>query len=195
MLKTALQRHMQEFRTVFFSHGVDEMSETTNSQQPAARRERLVAALRHREPDRVPILLGGPECSIHQQAHQNLLHYLGYKPVGSPLIIDNILQIVEADMRLYEHFDVDALSLVPREAPVEWESGGETYVDEFGRRFWLGGGFYNQTDHPLNQGTLAELAQYKFPDLTMHNIHGCKNFTYPQRAPATNIRRFDCGDT
>jgi len=145
------------------------MSETTNSQQPAARRERLVAALRHREPDRVPILFGGPECSIHQQAHQNLLHYLGYKPAGSPLIIDNILQIVEPDMRLHELFDVDALFLVPGEAPVEWESGGETYVDEFGRRFRLGGGFYNQTDHPLNQGTLAELAQYKFPDLTMHN--------------------------
>jgi uroporphyrinogen decarboxylase len=160
---------MEKFQIVFSPTGDNDMAQTPNSEQPAVRRERLVAALHHREPDRVPILFGGPSCSIHQQAHQNLLNYLRYKPIGSPLIIDNILQIVEPDMRLHELFDVDALFLVPREAPVVWESGGEIYMDEFGRQFRLSGGFFNQTDHPLKEGSLAELARYKFPDLTLHN--------------------------
>ena len=69
-------------------------------------------------------------------------------------------------MRLQSHFDVDALFLVPREAPVVWERAGDTYLDEFGRRFRLAGGFYNQADHPLLQGTAEELAAYKFPDVS-----------------------------
>ena len=47
--------------------GVYEMSEARDSQQPAARRERQVVALQHREPGRVPFLFGGPEYSIRQQ--------------------------------------------------------------------------------------------------------------------------------
>ncbi len=144
----------------------------TQPWQHPIRRERLVAALQHREPDRVPILFGGPECSIHQQAHQNLLSYLHYEARSSAPIIDNILQIVEPDMRLQSHFDVDALFLVPREAPVVWERAGDTYLDEFGRRFRLAGGFYNQADHPLLQGTTEELAAYKFPDVSQHNRVG-----------------------
>jgi len=144
----------------------------TQSHEHATRRERLVRALQHREPDRVPLLFGGPSCSIHQQAYQNLLNYLHYEPKTDAPIIDNILQIVEPDMRLHSYFDVDALFLVPSEAPVIWESAGEIYVDEFGRRFRRGGGFYNQTDHPLQQGTPEELAAYKFPDLSQHNRVG-----------------------
>jgi uroporphyrinogen decarboxylase len=138
----------------------------------AIRRERLVAALQHREADRVPILFGGPECSIHQQAHQKLMDYLQLKPKTPPPIIDNILQIVEPDMQLHSRFDVDALFLVPSEAPVAWEIIGDTYIDEFGRRFRLGGDFCNQTGHPLQQGTPEELAAYKFPDMSQHNRVG-----------------------
>jgi len=138
----------------------------------ATRRERLVAALQHRELDRIPILFGGPECSIHQQAHQNLMNYLQFEPKAPARIMDNILQIVEPDMQLHSHFDVDALFLVPSEAPVVWESAGETYVDEFGRRFRQGGSFYNQSGHPLQRGTPEELASYKFPDLSQHNRVG-----------------------
>jgi uroporphyrinogen decarboxylase len=144
----------------------------TQSHKQATRRERLVRALQHREPDRIPILFGGPSCSIHRQAHQNVLNYLHYEPKSAAPIIDNILQIVEPDMRLNSHFDVDAVFLVPREAPVRWESAGEAYVDEFGRRFRQAGGFYNQADNPLQQGTMEELAAYKFPDLSQHDRVG-----------------------
>lgn len=141
----------------------------TQPPEPAKGRERLITALQHREPDRVPILFGGPECSIHQEAHENLLAYLHYEAKASAPIIDNTLQIVEPDVRLHSHFDVDAQFLVPSEAPVVSEAAGETYVDEFNRRFRRSGGFYNQVDHPLPQGTRRELALYRFPDLSQHD--------------------------
>ena len=133
--------------------------------QPAIRRERFLAMLNHREADRVPIAFGGPSCSIHKLAHQNLLHHLGYES-GAPVpVIDRILQIVEPDMRLCESFDVDVVWLIPEEGPVRWAADQDSYVDELGRRFKLGGGFYNQIESPLKQGTPEELAAYAFPDL------------------------------
>jgi uroporphyrinogen decarboxylase len=132
---------------------------------PAIHRNRLLAVLNHQEPDRVPIAFGGPSCSIHQLAHRNLLGYLGYAVTQPARVIDRILQIVEPDMRLCERFDVDVLWLIPDEGPVQWGPHQETYVDELGRSFKLGGGFYNQTESPLKAGTTEELAAYRFPDL------------------------------
>jgi uroporphyrinogen decarboxylase len=126
-------------------------------------------ALNHQEPDRVPIAFGGPECSIHSQAHANLLRFLGYAVESPAPVIDAILQIVEPDARLIEHFDVDVLWLVPREAPVQWGTNRETYEDEFGRVFRLGGGFYNPVGFPLKGGMEEELRHYRFPDLSAHD--------------------------
>ncbi len=137
--------------------------------QTLSRRERFAMALNHQEPDRVPVAFGGPECSINRIAHRNLLRHLGLEEHEPPVIMDNILQIVEPDERLYDAFDVDVRWIVPREGPVEWGACGETYVDEFGRTFKAGGGFYNQVDFPLQAGSEAELAHYTFPDMTAHN--------------------------
>jgi uroporphyrinogen decarboxylase len=125
-------------------------------------------ALDHQEPDRVPIAFGGPACSISHIAHQKLLDHLGYPAPDPAPIMDNILQIVHPDARLYAEFDVDVLWLVPHEGPVEWGAERETYRDEFGRTFKAGGGFYNQVDFPLKEGTNAELAAYRFPDMAAH---------------------------
>ena len=132
-------------------------------------RQRFELALNHQEPDRVPIAFGGPECSINFSAHSKLLDYLGYQPDEEYPIMDNILQLVEPDKRLYELFDVDVRWIIPHEPPVDWSPDHEMYVDEFGRRFIAGGGFYNQIDHPLQEGTDEELERYQFPDLTMHD--------------------------
>ena len=131
-------------------------------------RDRFLAALNHQGADRVPIAFGGPECSIHEAAHRRLLGHLGYAAGAPALIMDNILQIVEPDMCLYERFQVDVLFLVPREGPVQWSADHEEYLDEFRRRFRSGGGFYNQVESPLREGTPEELARYRFPDLTAH---------------------------
>ncbi len=141
-------------------------AESTTTQ--ISHRDRFVAALNHREPDRVPMAFGGPSCSIHKVAHQNLLDYLGYAETEPAPIIDNILQIVEPDPRLYDHFDIDVLWLLPKEWPIQWSEDGETYVDALGRRFESLGGFYNLAESPLKEGTPEELARYRFPDMARH---------------------------
>ncbi len=135
----------------------------------ANRRQRLEIALNHREPDWVPIAFGGPECAINVAAHRRLLDYLGYPSTEEPTIIDNILQLADPDERLYDALDVDVRWIVPREGPVAWGAGRETYVDEFGRSFKAGGGFYNQIAYPLKEGSESELARYRFPDMTAHD--------------------------
>lgn len=43
-------------------------------------RERVLVALKHKEPDHVPFDLGGTVTSgIHYTAYRNLLNYLGYE--------------------------------------------------------------------------------------------------------------------
>ncbi len=130
-------------------------------------RDRFLAMLNHQETDRIPLAFGGPSCSIHQTAHQNLLHHLGYEATEPAPIIDSILQIVEPDPRLCQHFDIDVLWLMPQEGPVQWGANRESYVDELGRGFKLGGGFFNQVDSPLKEGTREELHRYQFPDLSV----------------------------
>lgn len=132
-------------------------------------RQRFELALNYQEPDRIPIAFGGPECSINISAHQRLLDYMGYQSAGEPAIIDNILQLVDPDERLYEIFDVDVRWIIPHEAPVDWSPDRDMYLDEFGRHFKAGGGFYNQVDQPLKEGTDEELARYQFPDLAAHD--------------------------
>lgn len=140
------------------------MSDPAES-NPATHRDRFVAMLNHLEPDRVPIAFGGPSCAIHAQAHRNLLEHFGYPGEAAAPVIDRILQIVEPDPRLWERFDVDVVWLIPEEAPVVWGPERETYVDELGREFRRGGGFFNQVGSPLRAGTREELAAYRFPDL------------------------------
>jgi len=57
-------------------------------------RERLITALNHREPDRVPIDLGGNQTGIHRIAYEKLLDYLGL-PVPDWMEGSSLLQPVD----------------------------------------------------------------------------------------------------
>lgn len=46
-------------------------------QETMTPRERVLAALNHREPDRAPIDLGGCQTGIHRDAYTDLLEHLG----------------------------------------------------------------------------------------------------------------------
>ncbi len=146
--------------------------ERTHPMNNPLHRERFLAALKHQEADRVPVTLGSPSCAIHRSAQQRLLEYLGLPPAQAPVVIDNILQIVEPDPQLLQRFDVDVLWLLPQEPQAPWGAEGDSYVDEFGRRFTSGGGFYNQISSPLQQGTTEELSNYRFPQLSGDRVRG-----------------------
>ncbi|GHU98279.1 methyltransferase [Bacteroidia bacterium] len=73
-------------------------------------RERILACVAHREPDRVPVDLGAtPSSGISVVAYDNLLRHLGKQlPVYG---FDVIQQVAQPDEEILEMFGVDALDL------------------------------------------------------------------------------------
>ena len=138
-------------------------------------RRRTLACLDHQQADRIPLTIGGPSCSLHRDAHEHLLGYLGLTPEREAPVIDRILQIVEPDPRILRHFDVDLLWLLPHEGDADWSGDRQSYVDEFGRSFVAGGGFFNQTSHPLRDGSMEELQAYRFPGLSSERVSGLRH--------------------
>ncbi|MCK5316028.1 MAG: hypothetical protein KAJ53_12925, partial [Anaerolineales bacterium] len=60
-------------------------------------RERVLMALNHKEPDKVPYDLGGTVVTgIHVQAYKNLRNYLGL-PEVEPIVVDIFQQIAQVD--------------------------------------------------------------------------------------------------
>ncbi|MBP1602811.1 MAG: putative methyltransferase [Acidobacteria bacterium] len=81
-------------------------------------RERLLLALNHREPDRVPIDLGGNQSGIHRFAYQRLVDLLGLKE--EIVIMDLVQQLALPSEAVLERLHVDtryvraSVSLPPR---------------------------------------------------------------------------------
>lgn len=132
-------------------------------------RERLNTALDHREPDRVPIDLGGIVTGITKVAHERVRRYLGIE--GGENIIDMIQQLVEPEEELLRRFGVDTRYVFltgSRDHTVEDFELPE-YTDEWGvkrRRAVLntGGAYYDIVESPFTASTLEELKSREWPD-------------------------------
>lgn len=131
-------------------------------------RERVLAALHHQEPDRVPIDFGGARCStIHLLGYENLKSYLG---IDAPSIItDRMQQCVLVEEAILDRFDVDTRSLLPGPP----DKGGSidlddrTYRDEWGvvRRMPPTSFWYEMRESPLaGEISLDEITHYPWPD-------------------------------
>ena len=68
-------------------------------------RERLLNAINHEIPDRVPIDLGGNQTGIHRFAYEPLLAHLGlHDPV---VIMDAVQQLAQPSEAVLQRFHVD----------------------------------------------------------------------------------------
>ena len=68
-------------------------------------RQRLLTALDHRNPDRVPIDLGGNQTSIHKFAYQALIDHLGIEDALD--IMDPVQQLARPCEAVLQRFHVD----------------------------------------------------------------------------------------
>jgi uroporphyrinogen decarboxylase len=96
-------------------------------------RERLTAALNHREPDRVPIDLGGtPTSTISIKALENLKNQLGLK--GETRLMSSIFLTAYPDDEIIKRFGVD-VRLITANPPANFELRTDPdgrIVDEWG---------------------------------------------------------------
>ena len=133
-------------------------------------RERVLMALNHKEPDRVPFDLGGTVVTgIHHKAYAGLRRALGL-PDREPKIIDMIQQLALVDDDVMDRLGVDMRNISPRSSAsfqIEVGDMGEytCFYDEF-KIGWRspkdGGWYYDMFDHPL-RGDISVETVDKFP--------------------------------
>ena len=74
-------------------------------------KELLLAAIKHKEPNRVPVDLGStPSSGISVVAYQNLINYLNKNHLKT-YVYDVVQQVVQPGMELLDHFHVDVLDI------------------------------------------------------------------------------------
>ncbi len=139
-------------------------------------RERVLAALDHREPDRVPYDFGGTfVTSSHHIAYRRLREYLGLSPEVNVADIRLGLAWTDRDVQDLLGADVGIVATGPPD-PASWHlevrEAGEyrELTDEYGmgwRQPKDGGLYYDLYDSPLADVTTpAEVAAYPWPDPT-----------------------------
>jgi uroporphyrinogen decarboxylase len=136
-------------------------------------RERLLTALDHREPDCVPIDLGGNQSGIHRIAYQRLLDLLGLKE--EIIIMDLVQQLALPSEAVLERLHADtryvwAKSVAGFDARVvKREREGRIwhdFTDEFGVTWSMpedSPRYFDITNSPLAGLSIDDIARYPFP--------------------------------
>jgi len=137
-------------------------------------RDRVLRALNHEQPDRIPIDLGGFQTGIHRKAYEDLIDYLGFDEM--PEILDPVQQIVAPSERVLELFHVD-IRYITAHAPDSFKGGIERNVrggrlwhdlrDEFGVVWSMPDDqmlYMDISHHPLAHATLEDITSYPFPN-------------------------------
>jgi uroporphyrinogen decarboxylase len=136
-------------------------------------RERLLTALNHREPDRIPFDLGSTQVTgIHVVAYRRLRPHLGL-PKTEPKLCDVIQQLALPDDDVVEKLGVDVRGLFPlnshnwgvvdKDAGAYWE-----YTDEWGvthNRPKQDGLYYSVVRSPLTGSiSVDDVNRYAWPN-------------------------------
>lgn len=128
---------------------------------PLTPRERVLAAVGHEEPDRVPLALWGSWYGITDILYFKVLDTLGWEPVAPfrPARVhsvnyydDRLLDLLHIDVR---HVDCGAIgtSSIPR----------ADNTDAFGVTWETRGPYRAANRHPLEDATLEQIAEYRLP--------------------------------
>ncbi len=143
-------------------------------------RQRVLKALNHQIPDRVPIDLGGFQTGIHKRAYAELLDFLDIKPVrchsDDITILDPVQQLAKPCEEVLERFRVD-IRYVCAHGPDSFNGGIEINTrdgklwhdlkDEFGVVWSMPDEqqlYMDISHHPLANATISDLDDYPFPN-------------------------------
>ena len=134
-------------------------------------RERLLTALAHQEPDRVPTDLGGIVTGIMAAAYQDLLDYFGLHE--EIVIIDTKQQLAQPSEQVLQRLGIDTRYVFPGEPHSSCREilENETsyrYLDEWGIEMKMPkehGYYFDMVAHPLADLQVEDLESYPWPDM------------------------------
>lgn len=137
-------------------------------------RERVLAALNHRQPDRVPIDLGGFQTGIHIKAYQNLLDYWGLQEKIQ--VLDPVQQLAKPSETVLKRFHVD-IRYITSKVPQGFDGSIKTHrrsgriwhdlTDEFGVVWSMPDDrplYMDISHHPLADASIDDLKMHPFPN-------------------------------
>jgi uroporphyrinogen decarboxylase len=130
-------------------------------------RERFIASISHKQPDRVPIDLGGTrDSSIVIEGYEKLKRHFGVEDNNN--LSDMMMQVAVVDENILKKFDIDMRAVFPG-APVKnnQEFSKNKYIDMWGvERVKPENGYYfDQIKYPLSGNiSTADVISYQWPD-------------------------------
>lgn len=134
-------------------------------------RERVLKALNHEATDRVPIDIGGIHnlSSLHLDAYKKLQAYLGRDEEVQLSSILSQTAFIDEYTRTRFKSDCYPLFLRPEEIGydiIDGDDGSTHYIDEWGVKWRCAKGapYYDAVGHPLNNCTLEDIENFKWPD-------------------------------
>lgn len=127
-------------------------------------RERLLTALNHKEPDRIPIDLGGGPTGIEVEAYNSLKKLLGFESETRTFVRDH----VEVDEPILERFAIDTRYIrvePPKDFKIVIEKDN-SYLDFWGTRWKKppSSEYWDMVDYPIKEATIDALSKYQWPD-------------------------------
>jgi uroporphyrinogen decarboxylase len=131
-------------------------------------RERVLAAVSHKQPDKVPIDLGGTrDSSLVVEAYEKVKNYFGLQDENK--LCDRMMRVVHVDERILQALDIDTRAVFPG-GPAKGlgqEMGPRKYRDAWGvvRVHPEGSFYYDQTEFPLaGEISINDIVKYPWPD-------------------------------
>jgi len=122
-------------------------------------RERIITALNHKEPDKVPFDFGGTlATTITSVAYNNLRKYLNLKEVTT-VMGDPICDTVRIDNDILELYEIDTLPIYIKDNTICGEQLNlpTIYEDEFGIEWKRALDYYCIVSSPMKNGTKDEI--------------------------------------
>lgn len=153
-------------------------------------RDRVLMALNHEEPDRVPIFFGtSGVTTLLSPAYDKLKAHLGISQATQ--LLSRTFQYARLDEEILQRFHSDGRPLLPGPSPstLRQEISVTEFVDDWGIRWRRPPTslYYDVAEPPLCSATVDDLASYPWPDLAhpsrfvglaeqaraLHNTTGC----------------------
>jgi len=140
-------------------------------------RERVLAAVEHKEPDRIPIHFGAPSSGIveivppcHVTAGRNygytaLVKYLGLYPPKPEPRMGSLNEVTNIDERVLERLHSDTRCLYAGTAPRKYMPDG-SFIDRYGFRWYPLGPCYDVSGREPMRGVakIEDMEKYPWPD-------------------------------
>ena len=142
-------------------------------------KERVLTALNHEEPDRVPVDLGGRQTTFMIGTYDRFKSHIGLNDLPTN-IMSHKWQTAFVDEQILNRFSIDCRHIRPpvRTEPelTDTEDDKITFVDEWGVKRIVDAGYASIIGYPLQTATLEDLDSYDWPDpLEMFDYGGIRS--------------------